>query len=194
MAQHMDKLIFATGNQAKLQDASKALSELGIEIIGQKIDTEEIQSLDQEEIVIKKAKKAYEQVNLPLFVDDTGFYLDSYPQFPGTLTKYINKTLGIHGLSKLYEEGQTAHFRTLLCLISNDIVMVAEGNLSGKLTKRVSLNFNPDTPINSIFIPDGYDKPLIDLQDATGIGNLHRSRAFADLGTKIKALEINKNK
>ncbi|KKT29853.1 MAG: hypothetical protein UW16_C0022G0013, partial [Microgenomates group bacterium GW2011_GWC1_44_10] len=103
----MNKLIFATGNQAKLLDASKALSYLGIEIVGQKIDTEEIQSLDQEEIVTKKAKKAFEMVKSPLFVDDTGFYLDSYPQFPGTLTKHVNKTLGIQGLSRLYEEGET---------------------------------------------------------------------------------------
>jgi len=187
----MNKLIFATGNQAKLLDASKALSELGIEIIGQKIEIEEIQSLDQEEIIMKKAKKAFEMVNLPLFVDDTGFYLDSYPQFPGTLTKYVNKTLGINGLSKLFEEGQTAHFKTLLCLITSDTVVIAEGKLSGKLTKKMSSNFNPDTPINSIFVPEGYNKPLIDLIENSNIGNLHRTRAFVDLGTKIKTLQIN---
>lgn len=184
----MKKLIFATGNQTKLQDAQKALDQLGLEIVGQKYDFEEKQSLDQEEVVRNKARKAYEAIKSPLFVDDTGFYLDSYPQFPGTLTKYINKTLGLPGLVKLFEEGQTAHFKTLLCLVDDGVEILVEGRLSGRLTKNISEKFNPETPINSIFIPEGYDLPLIELMESTDIGNMHRTNALNKLCEELRKI------
>ena len=180
----MKKLIFVTVNQSKLEDSRKTLNKLGIEIVGQKIEFEEKQSLDQEEIVRDKAKQAYKKINLPLFVDDTGFYIDSYPQFPGTLTKYINKTLGIPGLVKLFKEGQTAYFKTLICFIDKDFEILVEGKLFGKLTKKKSKRFNPETPINSIFIPDGYSQTLIDLTDS--IGNTHRINALNKLYVEIQ--------
>jgi len=183
----MTKLIFATGSQTKLLDAQKALQPLGIEVSGQKIEFDEKQSLDQAEIVKHKARQAYTAVRLPLFVDDTGFYIDSYSDFPGTLTKHINKTLGLPGIIKLFEEGQTAYFKTLICLIDNNREIVAEGKLAGRLTKKISAKFNPETPLNSIFIPDGYDRPLVELIDSADIGNIHRINAINDLVEKLSS-------
>ena len=121
----MKRIIFATGNKAKIEDAVTALSELGIEVVGQKIDFEERQSLSQEDIVRHKARQAYQKLKLPLVVDDTAFFIDSYPQFPGTLTKHVNATLGLSGLTKLFDEGQTAFFKTLLCFIDVEHEVVA---------------------------------------------------------------------
>jgi XTP/dITP diphosphohydrolase len=182
----MKKIIFVTGNQSKLLDAQKTLGKSGLEIVGQKLDFEEKQSLDQEEIVKNKARQAYGMIKLPLFVDDTGFYLDSYPQFPGTITKIINKTLGLVGFIKLFEEGQTAQFKTLVCFVDGKNEILVEGRLTGILTKKVSKNFNQDTPLNSIFIPDGYDKQLADLSE--DVGNLHRKRALEKLKVELTSL------
>jgi len=182
----MKKIIFATGNEAKLRDARNALYDTGYEVIGEKIDFQEIQTLDQELIVKNKAKQAYEVTKSPLFVDDTGFYIENIPEFPGTMTKYINKTLGINGLSKLYDEGQKAHFKTLICMTDGEREVVVEGKLMGKLTKLRSLVFNPDTPINSIFVPDGFDKPLAEISDSLGIGNVHRKYALEKLSNELK--------
>lgn len=186
----MKQLIFATGNQAKVEDASRVLSEIGIKVVGKKLDFEERQTLDQEDVVKNKASQAYEKLKQPLLVDDTAFFLNSYPQFPGTLTKYVNRTLGISGLIKLFEEGQTAYFRTLLCFIDGENEIIAEGSLSGRLTRNVSKNFDQDTPINSIFIPDGFNRPLIDLINDSGIGNRHRINALANLCQKLRALKF----
>ncbi len=186
MAQlRMTKLIFATGSQTKLLDAQKAFQPLGIEVSGQKIEFDEKQSLDQAEIVRNKARQAYGAIRLPLFVDDTGFFIDSYSDFPGTLTKHINKTLGLSGIIKLFEEGQTAYFRTLICLIDDNSEIIAEGKLAGKLTKKISTKFNPETPLNSIFIPDGHNQPLIELVESAEIGNIHRINAINDLVGKL---------
>lgn len=185
----MTSIIFATGNQAKIDDAQKAFHKLGINVLGQKIDFQEIQTLDQEEIVRNKAWQAYHLTGKSLFVDDTGFYFDNYKQFPGTLTKFLNKTIGVTGLTKLFDEGQTGYFKTLICLKSNNQEIVVEGLLKGKLTKSISSIFNPDTPINSIFIPNGYDRPLIELTNSKEVGNFHRIDALNQLVDEITKLK-----
>lgn len=187
----MKKIIFATGNQIKLLDAQRVFKETNLEVVGQKIDFQEYQDLDQNKIVKQKARQAFQLIGSALFVDDTGFYLDAFPQFPGIMTKYINQTLGLVGLSKLFEEGQTAYFRTLLCLIDeqgNEIV--TEGRLSGRLTKNISNVFNSDAPINSIFIPEGHEKPLSELSNVNEIGNTHRVNALKELSKKLLDIKL----
>lgn len=187
----MKKIIFATGNQIKLLDAQRVFEETNLEIVGQKVDFQEYQGLDQGKIVKQKAYQAFQVLGSALFVDDTSFYLDSFPQFPGTMTKYINQTLGLIGLSKLFEEGQTGYFRTLLYFIDergNEIV--ADGRLSGRLTKSISVRFNSDAPINSIFIPEGHEKPLSELSYINEIGNTHRVNALKELSRKLSDVKL----
>ena len=58
-------------------------------IIGKKLDIPEIQTLNQKEVAIDKARKAYEILKQPLIVDDSGFFVNKYNNFPGVLTKFI---------------------------------------------------------------------------------------------------------
>lgn len=79
----------------------------------------------------------------------------------------------------------------MICYIDGINKIVTEGKLVGTLTKKVSSRFNSDTPLNSIFIPEGYNKPLIDLNKSE-VGNLHRVRALEKFKKEINRL-INKN-
>lgn len=183
----MDTITFVTGNKVKLQEAQRFISIENVKVVGEKLELLEIQSLNQKEVVSHKARQAFNALNKPVLVDDTGFYIDAYSGFPGTLTKYVNSSLGIEGLTKLYEEGQVGHFLTLVCFFNGEKEVMAEGILNGKLTKKISPNFNPDTPISSIFIPEGFDKTLIDLAQQ-GVSNQHRINAFINLKKELSSL------
>jgi non-canonical purine NTP pyrophosphatase (RdgB/HAM1 family) len=180
----MKRIIFVTSNNTKLENAKESFSSCEFKIIGEKIDLPEIQTLEQEDIIHQKAEYAFLKIKKPLFVDDTAFYIEGYNKFPGTLTKFINKTIGLDGLLKLYEEGQNAYFLTMICYMDGVKKIITKGILRGKLTKKISINFNKDTPLNSVFIPVGYNSPLIEL-DQFKVGNLHRIRALNILVKKL---------
>ena len=177
----MIKITFVTCNNTKLLDAQNIFSLDDIEIIGKNIDLQEIQSQDQKEIIKYKAQLAFNLIKGPTIVDDTCFYINSYPGFPGTLTKYVNLLLGLDAFLRLYDEGQRAYFQTMLCYkdFSNEII--TEGSLEGRLTKNRSKIINKDTPLNSIFIPKGFNEPLIELPEELGLRNIHRIKALKEL-------------
>ncbi len=181
----MKTITFVTGNESKLKDAQKFLSSDELEVIARKLELLEIQSHSQEEIVTHKVKQAHTLAKTAVIVDDTSFYIDLYPGFPGTLTKHVNSLLGLEGIIKLYDEGQSAYFLTMLCYKDENEEVIAKGVSKGRLTKKISNIFNPDAPLNSIFIPDGYDRPLSELSFELGLGNIHRLNAFKDLKEKI---------
>lgn len=174
------RIIFITGNQTKIDDAQKSFSN-GVTVICKKLDLIEIQSHNQKDILLHKARQAFNLEKSPILVDDTSFYIDSYKRFPGTLTRYVNSVLGLEGLSKLYKEAERAHFLTMLCYKDEVTEIVVEGTSVGRLTKKVSKIFDSNTPLNSVFIPDGFDRPISELSENTGLKNIHRVEAFKEL-------------
>lgn len=174
------KITFITGNEAKLQDAQKTFTN-GVKIVGKKLELLEIQSHNQKDILLYKARQAFDLAKGPVLVDDTNFYIDSYNGFPGTLTRCVNSMLGIKGLSKLYKENERAHFLTMLCYKDGVNEIIVEGVSRGKLTKKASKVFDPNAPLNSVFIPDGFDKPIAELSENIGLKNIHRVKAFKEL-------------
>ena len=79
-------LYFATSNEGKIKEAQLIL---GFPIEIARLDLDEIQSSEIEEVVKKKVETAYEIVKQPVIVDDMGFYVDVWKGFPGPLVKFI---------------------------------------------------------------------------------------------------------
>ena len=63
----MQSITFITGNQKKADYLAKYL---GFAIEHEKIDLDELQSLDLREIVEHKVKQAYEKIGKPVLVED----------------------------------------------------------------------------------------------------------------------------
>lgn len=182
------QIIFVTHNKTKLTEAKEVMSSFGIKVIGKDIKLAEIQSTRQIEVVKYKARAAYQILKKPVIIDDTVFYLTSYPGFPGVMTKYIVGLLGLNGFSKLFNEGERGYFLCMVCYTDGKYEIVTEGKLSGVLTKKKSTKLNTDTPISSIFIPDNYERPLIELKEQRKIDNLHRIMALKKLCNKLQKL------
>lgn len=78
--------IFITGNQYKADYLSKLL---GISLEHQKVELDELQSLDLHTIVNHKVKQAYRAVGRPVLVEDVSLEFHALGKLPGTFIKFF---------------------------------------------------------------------------------------------------------
>ena len=157
----MNKIIYVTGNWAKLMSAKKILEPLGIEIDNIKMETTEIQADTVEEVAIHSAKEASEKLKCTVLKNDTGLYVEALNGFPGPYTHYVDEKIGEEGLLKLLEnqENRNAYFIEAFayCEYGKDPI-VFKSITKGKIAKEKSGQYGWSWDF--IFIPDGYDKTM----------------------------------
>ena len=167
----MEKLYFVTSNEGKAQEA-RAILEMPIEI--RKADLIEIQSLDLEEIVRDKVKKAFELVGERVIVDDVGFFLEAWNGFPGPFVKYISNAVGEGGILKMLddEENRSVVVRAAIGFHDGKEVHTFVGEVKGlvALEARGDNGFGWD----SIFIPEFSDKTYAQMTIEEKSGISHR--------------------
>lgn len=188
----MKQIEFCTGNSSKIKEANEFIQSRNKKIIVQsnKIDFIEIQSISQKEILLDKMKQAISKTNGSFIIDETGIYFDGYNNFPGTLTKYVIKSLGIGGIKKIIAgTNGTAYFKTTI-LYSEDkkTYKFFEGILKGKIVIDDTKVDNNDFPFSSIFIPDGCNDYLININNDINFID-HRKQALDKLINYIKENE-----
>lgn len=84
----LDILHFATTNEGKLREIKRILKRDNI--VGIKLDIEEVQSLDPYHVIKAKARAAWEANGYnPVFVEDTFIEIYALNKRPGTFTKYF---------------------------------------------------------------------------------------------------------
>ena len=174
----MAELLFVTGNEKKLQEARQILSPHGIDIVGAPFSMVEVQLDSPQEVVLHKARKAFEHFQRRLIVDDTALFFDGYPSFPGSYTKAMVRTLGATGLNKLFEENQEARFVSYVCLFDGEAHLF-EGTWLGKLVKGKLLEGH--WPYNSMFVPQGKERVLAEIPWAERVKESHRFHALSKL-------------
>jgi non-canonical purine NTP pyrophosphatase (RdgB/HAM1 family) len=85
------RILYVTGNSAKLRTAQNFLQEMGIEVEQGVVDVDEIQSESIEKIALDKARKSFEILQRPLIVNDSGWFFLGLNGFPGAFMKYVNQ-------------------------------------------------------------------------------------------------------
>ena len=84
----MKDVTFITGNQNKADYLSRLLD---FPLKHVKIDLNEIQSLDLNEVVDYKIKQAYKKVKSPIIVEDVSLKFAAFGRLPGTFIKFSLK-------------------------------------------------------------------------------------------------------
>lgn len=84
---------FLSGNSHKIAEASAILHPVGVQVVPLKMQVQELQTPDTGAIVRDKAAKACHRVGHPLFVEQTGLFIDRMNGFPGGLTQVFWDTL-----------------------------------------------------------------------------------------------------
>lgn len=158
----MKKLLIATGNQGKLGEIRKFLSDLPIEIISLK-DLRLNQNVDEDgktyqENSQKKALYFAKLSNLPTIADDGGIEIDALNGEPGVQSKHWAKDEDeiIKKLAKisneLQENNKGAVFKTVISLALPDgRVWSVEGEVKGVITKSQHMKRVVGYPYRSFF-------------------------------------------
>jgi XTP/dITP diphosphohydrolase len=113
-------ITFATGNPGKVSTAREHLAPLGIGVRHERLDLDEIQSLDVREVALAKARQAFAILGGPLVVDDSAFGIDELGGFPGPLAKHALAALGPAGIVRLADLTATRACRLTSCLVYVD--------------------------------------------------------------------------
>lgn len=108
---HMANITFITGNQNKADYLAKYL---GFPVRHQKVDLDEVQSLDLHEIVEHKVRQAYGTIGSPVLVEDVALEFSALGRFPGTFIKLLDdegtianqprEKMGSDGIRFLYQK------------------------------------------------------------------------------------------
>lgn len=157
-------LIYVTGNNVKYDVALKAFTNTGIVLLQKKLATPEIQSKSVQEVAMYSVSWASKELNQPVIVTDAGFYIEALNGFPGPFIKFVNEWFSADDFINLMK-GKTN--RTIIiqdCLAycyPGEEPVVFTGSYQGELAKQPSEKSG--TPIEKLFIPEGFDVPISDI-------------------------------
>lgn len=107
----MTKLpVFITGNQSKADYLSR---QLGVELAHQKIELDEIQSIDLHLVVAHKLRQAYEVCQAPVLVEDVSLVFTALGELPGPYIKWFVEYAGEEACCKMLDgfDDRTATIR-----------------------------------------------------------------------------------
>lgn len=171
----MKHIFLVTGNAHKLEEWRRLLP-ADIEIESLDIDLDEIQSIDPQEIVADKARRAYERVGKPVVVEDVSAGLEKLGGLPGPFVKFFIKQLGGDALYIL--AGGNGEKATVSCSIGyydgKELVTV-RADVHGEV---VHMRGEHGFGFDGTFVPNGHDKSYAEMLDSEKDGVSHRAKAI----------------
>ena len=178
------RIWFATSNQHKFEEGGFVLRGLGITTLRLSSKGEELQSDDPSEIAIYAAKETYRLKRKPLFVEDTGLFIDSLRGFPGTYASFVFQSIGLDGILKLMD-GMTSRGAEFVSAVAFCDASQEPKAFVGRLKGRIALlqsglggfGFDP------IFIPRGRRITLAQMTLAQKCAISHRASALRSFGS-----------
>lgn len=148
-------ITFITSNPSKAEQLSRHLSH---PVSHQKINLQEIQSLDLREVTEHKAIEAYKHIQSSVLVEDTSLIFNALGKLPGPLIKWFRIELNAERLCKMLNgyDDRTALAQVCFGLYDGKKLEIFDGQMKGAIAKapRGEEGFGWD----SIFIPEGYQK------------------------------------
>jgi XTP/dITP diphosphohydrolase len=161
-----NNMLFITGNRDKVRELE--------DILGQKLETSnldlpEIQAIDPEEVATYKAQNAYNLLDKPVLVEDTGLAFAEMKGLPGALIKFF-LLLPLKQITGMIKENRVATGKTVLAYCDSNGVRLFAGETKGIIARepKGEMGFGWD----AIFIPDGSTKTFAEM-------NLMEKNAFS---------------
>ena len=159
-------LVYVTGNDTKFEVALKTFTNTGITLLQKSLSTPEIQSKSVQEVAMYSASWASKELNQSVMVTDAGFYIESLNGFPGPFIKFVNEWFSVDDYINLMKGKTNRNIIIQDCLAycyPNEKPVVFTGIYRGKLS--VNPGNKCGTPIEQIFIPQGFDVPISNIPE-----------------------------
>ena len=197
----MQRIVLASSNPGKLKEFGALLADSGLEVVPQGslgiADVEEI-GLTFVENALLKARHAALSSGLPALADDSGLCVDHLHGAPGLYSaRYsgghgdavANNARLLHELDGVPTVRRGAFFICVLVLLqhANDPApLVAEARWHGRILTegRGSGGFG----YNPVFLPEGYEQSVAEMDDALKNRLSHRGQALALLHDRLREL------
>lgn len=168
----MEDLTYVTGNYGKYVAVKEHFQKHSIAIHYENIDLYEPEINDIEKISQAKALDAYSKLQSPVFVADTGFYIDEYPNSPGYPGAFVKRSGISTDIDTLLQTMQGITNRTcrfIDCLTFYDgnnfytFYGISEGTLATE--KKGQDKKNAKSALWYVFIPKNCGKTLAEMSD-----------------------------
>jgi non-canonical purine NTP pyrophosphatase (RdgB/HAM1 family) len=148
----MDKITFITGNQGKADYLEKYL---GYPVAHKKIDLDEIQSMNLDEIVEHKIKQAFDLLKKPVVVEDVSLEFKALGGLPGPFIKFFVDNIPFETIcSMINGKTRKATAKCVIGFYDGKIMKLFKGELEGKIAE-VPAGEN-GFGWDKLFIPKGY--------------------------------------
>ncbi len=168
----MKNLTYVTGNYGKYISVKEKFDNVGMNITYFKCDLNEPDVNDIEFISKEKARQAFEILGHPVFVADSGFYIDNYPDnpgFPGAFVKRSGIASDIDNLLEVMKNVENRSCKFVDCLTFYDgkdfqtFYGISKGTLA--YSKRGDLIKKAKSNLWYVFIPNNNTKTLAEMND-----------------------------
>lgn len=146
--------IFITGNQDKADYLSCSL---GIQLEHQKINLDEIQSMDPHAVVEHKVRQAYDLLNKPVQVEDTTLSFNALDGLPGPFVRFfVDAENGLEMMCRMLDGfvDRSAYASATYGYYDGEKVCFFGGKLTGVIAHHP--RGNGGYGWDKIFEPDGY--------------------------------------
>lgn len=149
----MKSITYITGNQHK---ADYLASYLGCPVLHEKIDLDEIQSLDLKKIVKHKVKQAYNIIKAPVVVEDTSLEFKSLGNLPGPFIKHFLEQMPEEEICALVDgKDRSATARCVFGYFDGENETYFEGSMEGTVPQKPA--GDRGYGFDRIFIPEGFN-------------------------------------
>lgn len=142
------KILFVTSNEGKFREVEEIGKEFGVEVRWLKMEYEEVQGDDLEEIARRSAELLSDEIRGPFFIEDSGLFIDALKGFPGPYSSYVFKTIGNDGILKVMDgvSNRKAKFRAVIAYFDGERVRTFIGEVHGEIAteKRGGMGFGFD--------------------------------------------------
>jgi len=155
------------------------MKEHGYEIEHIKTTYPEMQTDTLEATIVPGLNWLMERYNRPLFIDDSGLFIDALKGFPGVYSSYVFKTVGCDGILRLMEgvKDRSARFECCIGFMAPDKEPhmskgLARGSISEKKAGTGGFGYDP------VFVPDGDARTYAEIEISEKNRISHRGRAI----------------
>ena len=165
----MEKLIYLTTNQNKVNEANKFFGEkygFNIEIVNPDFEIIEIQAKTCKEVAAFSAEYAANKLKKPVLKSDSGLYIEALGGLPGPYNHYFDKQIGIEKFLELFKNEKNRKARIEHCFAfcePRKKSIVFSGGGTGTIayeSRGIKGRWH-----DKFYIPDGENMTLSELRD-----------------------------
>jgi XTP/dITP diphosphohydrolase len=175
------KYVFVTGRPEKADEATR----MGFSLERIDLDLPEPQSLDSSEVAEVKARTAFDRLQRPVLVEDSGLEVSAWGGFPGALVKWLEKSAGLDAIARMLDPFPDRRARAVCAIACFDgaRLVAARGVTDGSIAPapRGSTGFGWDP----IFVPHGSEATYAEMAATEKDRVSHRGRAWRDLADRL---------